>query len=696
MRHSQGNNSRPSSPSNLEQIPGRSLRPTTNANRVRTSVPTGVDTTFDMDELDKIEPIGLRDPVSESGVDPFLTSGSTYTGKTLPMFEEVENLDKDQINYLIIEYAKTLTVEAAGKVDKTYQAKINGTDVGDKKPFEQNGFKVPYETAGRLIFESVVALLKSCSKELYWSVMANVDVNSAIDILTSKLHSNNERFEELESNVTRSVGNLFPEEYFKAEAELNVSERRRIIKFLYCRDWDKLQLEIKSKADANTPMSEDEIRESLTACRRTWNIQQIFRGEGKWFGSELDEDVLDAIDEVPRNVFAKFKSSGSEFYKQYEIDISTLTTRTQNEARSNYVESYREYKESLAKINKDKELYGKMKVRRNELETIKQINIAFSTAITLIVEKLKNAVKSYPEIVAKLHGTVKLAQTPDVLHDPYNSSSLTGMLEIMRSEFVKASLVMFKHKLLEVMNLRLNKDQMDGDPNHGIQSIQRHINAWKSMQLFKYLTEDIFWVVVFLRQYSPESEIYQRGIERTMEYIHRVQTGELGLRNTNLLHPGMPILSDLFEWLNRVYAQSIDYTSQNKKKKSFNPSSSSNQGNNGKNDNNKGQTVSRFHKNYPNNEIQWANAAVESTFVQKQMKPAAASYDREVLRKENIGIKNESNGQWHLYTATKLACTSCTSPEKTHPKPFCYLGKCKKCGFFGHATLLCLQTNKNE
>lgn len=107
---------------------------------------------------------------------------------------------------------------------------------------------------------------------------------------------------------------------------------------------------------------------------------------------------------------------------------------------------------------------------------------------------------------------------------------------MLRSDYVQY-LVQFKHKLLEVLNFKLSKQQMEGSPIYGIQAITRLINIWKSMDLFSYLTEDIFWVVVFLRMYNPQTELYQKAVQHSMEFIHRMENNEDVATKANLLYP---------------------------------------------------------------------------------------------------------------------------------------------------------------
>lgn len=604
---------------------------------------------------------------------------------------QYEGMTKDQVMRILLDFSKTLTAESATKIDRTYQAKISGSDIGDKKPIELNGSKVSIEAAGRLIHESATNLLKSCGKELLLTVLYNLDIDDWINQISSQMQSVQTSYEELEVRSTRAAGNHYSEDFFKAEADLKFEEQRYLLLAMHIQHW-KDYCEYANQHMRN--QAEQGIANPVRPSKpfREWKLQDIVEERST---SKIDFSSPDLYANVRKYVkenLAIFKRQALVEYDEYLQEKKSLKEFITLRAKRHYINNVKEHNERIKQINKDKIVFAKLKSKRSETDALKQLNIALSTATSLIAEKLRNAAKTYPELVTKLHGTVKLERTQEVVYDTYNTCSLAGMLEILRVEYACANIVTLKHKLLEVMNLSLTRDQMEGDPAIGIQSIQRHINTWQSLQLFQYLNEDIFWTVHFLRQYHTNTQIYQRGIERTMEYMHRIQSGEAVAKSSNLVQPGMPILSDLFEWLRKVYGQSIQFSqAKNQKRISF---GNNNDGRNNQQQQQQQQT--RSNRPYPNNESQWANIAQESNFATKQMNPPAKSYDREVKREESIGIRNaENNTRWHSYTATRAACTKCVGSDKTHPRPYCYLGQCNKCKFFGHQERYCLQSGKN-
>lgn len=700
--------------------PNRSTSPTLQLRRTssRHLYPSDLRSSVDKSDDDQLIfsnslATGMRGRASPLSQRPFLHPGVGKLGKISGIFPSAEEdwdssmsslssldgLTKDQAAQILQEYSRTLTVEAATKLDKTFQAKISGSDIGDKKQFEQNGNKVAADTAGRMIHDAVINLIKSCGKEVMLAVFYNLAIEEWIHLLSAKMQSTSNTYEELESRATQHPGTSLSEDYFKVQSDLEFEDKKALLLAAHIKTWKQLleydvhvaQLQEEAKMDGVTftPPSPP------SRCFTVLQIVHEESGTFMNFDSKQSSELTYRDARVYANTHMKeFKRLAPTRYAIYNSESKELKEHLTLKSKRGYIDNVKYHLDKVNRLNSDKEKFGKLKAKRSELETFKQLNIALSTAIQLIGEKLRTAVKHYPEIVTKLHATVLLEKTQEVIHDSYNLCSLAGMLEILRKEFACANFVTVKHKLLEVMNLKLSRDQMEGDPTIGIQSIQRHINTWKSMQLFDYLNEDIFWTVIFLSQYDTSTTIYQRSIERTMEHLHRVQSGDpaVSTNSTSLIQPGMPVLSDLFEWLQQVFRQSLQYGSRNNKR-------NGNNGGDGKNNDaaQPYQQRTRFAKTYPNNQEQWANVAQETKFAQTQMLPAAASYDREIVRNEkNIGVKSlEDPTKWHLYTATRVACTKCVGSDKTHSKPYCYLGRCKKCKYFGHQDKYCLQTKSN-
>jgi hypothetical protein len=325
------------------------------------------------------------------------------------------------------------------------------------------------------------------------------------------------------------------------------------------------------------------------------------------------------------------------------------------------------------------------------LSTLANFLSGYQTVISKIVHKLKATLRASPELCTKLQGTVMLKNN-DVITNPYDNNSLPGLLEFLHLEFARANLVVLKHRLIDVLNFKLRRDQME-DPIAGADIIMRKINDWRSMKLFQYFSEDIFWTVAYLLQYSPDSDVYKKALDHSMAFIHKMSEETItdtfsndgsrrSLGEKRLLFPQMPIFSNLYEWLTNVYKPSVDYN-----KKQADHGTGKLGGINNNISQQKGNGISGQTSNNKFQKSSTAFVAKETTAM--RMKPISSEpYDREVHRNEMLYIL-DPNGNRMLYTATLIPCSACTTENKKHPRPVCFPGECHKCKYYGHKERYC-------
>ncbi len=315
-----------------------------------------------------------------------------------------------------------------------------------------------------------------------------------------------------------------------------------------------------------------------------------------------------------------------------------------------------------------------------------------------ITTKLKSAVEKYPEIVNKMNQTVilNIGGRDIVIKNPYVECSLTGMIQVLRNEYVKLNLVTFKSKLMDIMNSKLPRNQMD-NPEFGVTMISQHYNSWNSQGMGKYFTPDMFWTVNFLRQYDQECEVYNECLERVLYFLHNQsnETSEHRVPDVaGMLYPGMPIFSDLMTWLKEYYMPKIKDRNpglgamkQYKSKPYYNTNIQSNNNNHTKQQSSQVQSS------------QWGYAAITNDANDiNRAKKAEGYFNREVKREDNLYIlipdrKNQGQMKKVLYVATKECCQMCANfNAPSEHKPRCYTkSHCIRCRWYGHHDKDCRQ-----
>lgn len=603
-----------------------------------------------------------------------LNFGSFFSPPATAHWGDNANLTKEQVEFMMKRYAANYTLESSKSIEKTLKAKIDGTDIGDmmRNPSTEGSGQqkfVSSEEIGRQLFEKTVQLVQDCGKVFYHVVVTNYNVSDCILDRSQELTQMNVRNQEIEEGINAISSSVHPEEYFNAKRSIEEAEKTKILKAFHFAHW----LLTTGTAKEKKPIGDVTVVENLT--KEVEAIGPEFKARTGWTIVDIvDRDIRFDIPPSWRQLtqiamrFETVFRQTNQYYNDYDPELSILKEELNQKYQMQYIEAYENKLRNQRQIIGLKEEQTKLKRETETTSVLTHINIAFSTAITLLTGKIKLAVRGHQEIISKLQSTVQLKNNGDypgdVVANPFDSSNLAGMIENLRSAYVEANIVTFKNKFMEVLNFRLPKEKEE-DPLYGVQIISQRLHMWQSMKLFQYLTEDIFWTVCFLRQYSPESEIYKEALKISMNYIHQIHVEKKDIpNNQTLLYSGMPVFSHIMTWLHSVYSPTLDFT-------------------NGKR---RGGGFQRGKFQRQNSETGFA--ANDST-VLAGMNLAEPTYNREVTRKDNVYVM-DANGKRQMYTATAVKCPDCATVKK-HTFPQCYLGCCSACNMYGHKSNQCRQ-----
>ncbi len=602
-------------------------------------------------------------------------------------------LTKEQVHLYLKDHAASFTLETAKSIEKTLIARIESTDIGAMKTVigstnastTRNTTNI--EEVGRLLYDRTIRLVKDCGNVFYHVVITNYDVAMSVKEKSYELSLAQNETLRIENAIQELVSETsYSHEMFKAKAEIDTKEKLSILRTYHFYYWISSALTSAERDEIRTTYHISDVSQlvqNLTKIewkRPVWDLQKI----AELHSAQVREDKCYRIRPELQSLLVIFLRS--KYYKDYyEIEESILREKIQDIFLKQYVDHCDHQSDKSRRVLQLRETLNQNKRDSDILKIITCVQNGFTTAITMIVGKLKSAVANYPEIISRLQSTVQLQNMDDdqigeVIHNPYHDNNLAGMLENLRVAFVEANIVTFKNKLMEALNFRLPKDQME-DPQYGIQSLNQRIYVWKSMQLFQYLTEDIFWTVHFLRMYPPDSEIYKEALRVSMDYIHKVHVEKKDIPNeAALIHPGMPILSHLVTWITKVYAPTKNF-SNGRRRGDYN---------------NRGSTSQQNNTNYNNSKYnsEYGYAAIDPNIANATI--VSGKYSKIITREDNLCIL-DNNGRRKFYTATEKPCEMCknrddnTHQRKGHASPFCYTRQCAVCKLYGHHSNDCHQ-----
>ncbi len=634
-------------------------------------------------------------------------------------FVEINMKSKDEAVKDIVDMAATKTTTNARDDQKSAISKLDNLDLTvNIKSIESlssaGGNKIQItESVARRILEAVLSAVMDFGMLAVTLILCNASLQNEINRVTELLASHVKNVEFLKEQASRLKPEQVPPNVIESRQEMKRTKIMKAVRYIHYRFAYANNLPKSGNAESDAALEQmyHEFKVS------SWTMESIFSfvitdGDMEIFNHFISqcEDFFQGIKNelVPRkNVVTKNGNlPGIQSLMTYENflerDMARIAEMLKYETNLIVVREYEKYSKQKNDYDRCVMAAAESQTASNKMTTLSTVLATYNIITSRLTMKLKTALAPFPEIISKMQNIIQLPNG-DVISNPFDSNSLVGMIAIFYKEYAKANLVSFKHRLLEVLNFRLRKDQMD-DPTIGTQIIMQKIYTWKSMKLFQYFTEDIFWTVSYLLMYHPESDVYKKCLEHSMDYIHKtsdealismMRVSNVGSVNSNasgsdkrLLFAGMPIFSNLYEWLHNVYKPSQDYN-----KKQLENGGGAKGPNNGNYTSPAGKpSGSSTNSTSQKNVGSVAYVAKEKTAL-KMKQLDFEPYDCEVPRSEMYYVL-DPNGNRVLYTATFDPCKLCGSANK-HPTPICFVGDCHKCRYYGHKERDCHNVPRN-
>jgi hypothetical protein len=323
---------------------------------------------------------------------------------------------------------------------------------------------------------------------------------------------------------------------------------------------------------------------------------------------------------------------------------------------------------------------------QNKAVIIKHIIEGLRTGMNALSNKIKQGVSNYPIIRQKLSCVVTLEKSGIMITNSLENSNVSGMVEILKQTYNKASLVTFNNDFSEALKSKISLYDTNNNPGKAVQAVDLIVDMWRTMGYWEYLTKDIFFVNILLGTLEGGSELRQKCVFEVNDFLNKRESGDIRDDMTQVSEGGfgsMPCYRFLSEYI-KQQQESGRYRSHNAgevTKKSDNGTHSSNSNNYNKNNN--------YDCKYPS-KTKIGNT--EQAAVASVISKAKTVYNGEVLYEDNVKVTDMSTGFEYKYTATKAECPLCAGKDAgSSHMPRCYKGQCRKCGHYGHKHSSCLQ-----
>lgn len=302
-------------------------------------------------------------------------------------------------------------------------------------------------------------------------------------------------------------------------------------------------------------------------------------------------------------------------------------------------------------------------------------------AMATLTQKIKASVQQYNRIKNKLSSTITLHRTDEFITNPYETSNLAGIFQILRDEYGTATLSRFNRDFAEVLACPIPVAELIKNPLRASQQTDKRIAEWLQVGSWTFMTIDVFFTNILLG-YLPNNEFKQRCVAAVNDYLRKVELGEIkdtikdnmsvSSSKAGLGLGGMPMYAHLVEFM-KVQHESAAFVSITSAKQ--HPGQ---------------QTQNSGPPRHGRQGVSGLDFAAAVNIQSAEEVP----FERSTI------FRDHTSGQQGRYTATKERCPVCfgksTGQKVEQHVPRCRSSQCTKCNLFGHVDRYCVQVKHGK
>lgn len=531
---------------------------------------------------------------------------------------------------------------------------------------------VPENIIGRNVHDYITQSIKLAGESVLSCTKSNLSLERLLTNVRNSRSVLDVELQELEKTLLLPVQ---PNETYlkakyiveKADATASLEEEYRV------QHLARIEIEMNESDDEDETDSVKLLKKSKRQIKKEKNKPKV----------PISKDIKDLDDlwnESPE--YQKFQSSLTILYSKLELNFNREYVNVLNDYQSKLTT----YQNVTKEIREIQEEVRKHTIRDIFINGLQSVMVSIATSVC-------NAVRRYPGIKTKLEGQVTLSNGERMV-DPLGKMSLPGLYAILYRDYSKASLDVFCTMLLQLISEDLGYEASANNSELGVQKILQQLRAWEQLDLYEYMSKDKLFTVALLKMYHPKSDVRIRGVTIVIEYVRRIEAGEVSAVIVGD-HSDMPIFLHLIDWIERVHGVSKKFG----KGDPITPMKS----NSGATERKVQQSSNSNWNQKRSSGYEQAAAATVTTTARSQdvrSQDAKGPYNNVVERNASLMITlTDGAGAGHRvpYTATQSSCAVCYDPvtkakkNSGNHKPYCYNGMCNKCHLFGHRDSQCCQ-----
>ena len=286
----------------------------------------------------------------------------------------------------------------------------------------------PEQVRGRKIFDVVAQALRGHDGGLLPIVATKFPLDDYILRYQRELH-------EIE-NALRLLKSLCKMEYFKPARDAIDSQRSAEIYEMMKIKHDEYHSKF---IDHRTALT----KRTMSAEKGKKSARQAAAAAAE----EAEEKIAaDQPDKLPEQTFPD-----SVFFQELQEVIKNETDRITYESNKTFNRLNQTYDNNLATKNKALQDHCDKEVDQKHIELVLKYLYGVKSALEVLANNLKNAMKQCPELLSKVKSNVRVESTKEVLNNPFNMdglASLSGMFLILYKDFMKPQLQLFTQQVI--------------------------------------------------------------------------------------------------------------------------------------------------------------------------------------------------------------------------------------------------------
>ena len=344
-----------------------------------------------------------------------------------------------------------------------------------------------------------------------------------------------------------------------------------------------------------------------------------------------------------------------------ELEISKVTAAF----KKAFVENYDMFLANLNQKNAAFEELSILKAEEEKNSVLELMMTNFKNIIAQMINKIKLEVSKYPLVKTVLEGTVKLSSTNEVISNPINgNTNLSAIIEILRNNFHKRTIVNFTVNLIEAVSYTLTEEETKNNPRKIVQDVEKINSRWETRNLWEHMTIDQFFTALIIKGLHPKDTLRR-------DVIHEVTKWAEEHKDSNMPSSDMGLF--------RHTSKFIHSEQDNRELTTYQTG---------------GNRFSKFPKGKASNAYNLtptedAAAAVDN----------GKRFSGEVSKAKNIKTLNARKTKVPYIAMKSVAqiCGNCfpdpADSSKVACQPRCFGKQCSKCRYYGHTSSQCMQSH---